>query len=117
MKKQPCPALRIDDLKCNEKIQFVVEVHNNGTRDGSEVVLVYSKPPESIKGAPIKQLVAFKREFIKVGKTVAVKFELDVCKSLSIVDYNAYQLLPSGKSTIVIGGDVVSFPIVVSFKN
>jgi beta-D-xylosidase 4 len=42
--KPPCPAIRVDDLDCN--YQFEVEVPNVGSIDGSEVAIVYSKPPE-----------------------------------------------------------------------
>ena len=42
--KPPCPAIRVDDLDCN--YQFEVEVQNEGSIDGSEVAIVYSKPPE-----------------------------------------------------------------------
>ncbi|KAJ4849350.1 hypothetical protein Tsubulata_024291, partial [Turnera subulata] len=52
----PCPSMRIDDMDCKEKINFEVEVKNVGDRDGSEVVVVYSKPPEGLDASHIKQV-------------------------------------------------------------
>lgn len=115
--RPPCPAVLVDDLKCDDHIEFEVQIDNIGTREGHEVVLVYDVPPEHIKGAPLKQLIAFKKVTVPAGESRTVKFDLNVCKSLQIVDYNAYQLLPSGEHTIVIGDGVTSFPIRVNFEN
>ena len=113
--KPECPAVLVDDLECNKYIEFEVEVQNVGSKDGDEVVIVYSNPPAGITDAPIKQVIGFKRVFVKAGESQNVKFALDACKSLGIVNYNAYKLLPSGGHTIVVGDGVVSFPIQVSF--
>lgn len=115
--KPPCPAALIDDLKCDYEFEFEIEVDNNGGRDGSEVVMVYAMPPKDISRTLIKQLIAFKRVSVPAGRKQPVKFVLNACKSLSIVDYNAYQLLPSGEHTIVIGDSVLTFPVEVSFEN
>ncbi|KAJ4835984.1 hypothetical protein Tsubulata_022938 [Turnera subulata] len=112
----PCPAVRIDDMDCKEKINFEVEVKNVGDRDGSEVVVVYSKPPEGLDASHIKQVVGFQRVFVPAGGSKKVKFVLNVCNSLRVVDYNAYSVLPSGGHTIVIGDDITSFPVHVNFS-
>ncbi|KAL3741535.1 hypothetical protein ACJRO7_017061 [Eucalyptus globulus] len=105
-KRPPCPAMSIDDLNCGHDIDFLVEVTNTGHRDGSDVVLVYSKPPHGILGTHIKQLIGFKR----------VHFKINVCKGLEIVDSAANHILPSGGHSIVIGDAVVSFPFQVNFS-
>lgn len=114
--KPRCPAVLIDELKCNQKIKFEVTVQNLGTRAGDEVVIVYSQPPKGIAGAPAKQVVSFERVSVGAKGSVTLKFSLDACKSLSIVDYNAYKVLPSGVHTIILGDSGVSFPIVVNLK-
>ncbi|XP_021595118.2 probable beta-D-xylosidase 5 [Manihot esculenta] len=114
--RPPCPSVLTDHLSCDDDIKFEVEVANVGSRDGSEVVMVYSKPPEGIVGAHIKQVIGFKRLFVKAGSREKVKFNLNLCKSLRLIDYSAYSVLPSGKHTIVLGDDVVSFPLQISFN-
>ncbi|KAB1221365.1 putative beta-D-xylosidase 5 [Morella rubra] len=59
--KPSCPAVLIDDLKCQQNIEFQVEVKNVGLRDGSGVIIVYSRPPQEIVGAPLKQVIGFQR--------------------------------------------------------
>lgn len=114
--RPPCPSVLTDHLSCDDDIKFEVEVANVGSRDGSEVVMLYSKPPEGIVGAHIKQVIGFKRLFVKAGSRKKVKFNLNLCKSLRLIDYSAYSVLPSGKHTIVLGDDVVSFPLQISFN-
>ncbi|KAJ4825741.1 hypothetical protein Tsubulata_039088 [Turnera subulata] len=113
----PCPSVRIDDMDCKEKIEFEVEVQNTGSRDGSEVVIAYSKPPQGILATHIKQVIGFQRVFVPAGGSKNVRFVLNLCDSLRVVDYNAYTVLPSGGHTITIGDDFVSFPLHVNFSS
>ena len=111
---QECPSVSIDDLSCNEEISFEIKVENVGEKDGSDVVLVYSVPPEEIDGTHIKQLVGFERVYLTAKESKSVKFELNVCKSLNIVSFSGYRLLPSGLHKIVVGD--ISIPVKVSYK-
>ncbi|XP_058077572.1 probable beta-D-xylosidase 5, partial [Magnolia sinica] len=114
----PCPSLLVEDTKCDQTIDFEIEVHNNGTIDGSHVLMVYSIPPADYVGAPAKQLVGFQRVFVRAGRSVTAKFSLDACKTLSMVTDTAYIVLPWGEHTIQVGdGDgAVTFPVEVSFQ-
>ncbi|XP_058084027.1 probable beta-D-xylosidase 5 [Magnolia sinica] len=113
----PCPAVLVDDLKCNEVISLEVEVKNVGPRDGAHVVMVYFIPTSDYVGLPSKQLVGFERVFVAKGGTKTVKFVLDACKSFSVVTDSAYVVLPYGRHTIMVGdGDgAISFPFDLSF--
>ncbi|KAJ4839426.1 hypothetical protein Tsubulata_035359 [Turnera subulata] len=113
----PCPSVRTDDLDCEKEIHFEVQVQNEGAKDGSEVVIVYSKPPQGIAATHIKQVVGFQRVFVPAGRSKTVKFRLNVCNSLRVTDYNAYSVLPSGGHTITIGNDIISFPFHINFRN
>ncbi|XAR72445.1 Non-reducing end alpha-L-arabinofuranosidase, partial [Bertholletia excelsa] len=115
--KPPCPAVLTDDLKCEDNINFEVQVHNAGKRDGSDVVMVYGIPPEGLAGAPNKQLIGFQRVSVAAGGTGKVQFALNVCKSLGIFDYSGYLLLPTGMHRIVVGDDDGSawFPVQIDF--
>ncbi|CAH9055689.1 unnamed protein product [Cuscuta europaea] len=116
--RSPCPAVLIDDLKCDggHKIKFAVQVNNVGLKSGSETLIVYWTPPAEIAKAHIKQVIAFQKVGLNAGESKTVEFEVDACKSLGLVDYRAYNLLPSGSHTIVIGDGLLSFPLQVDFK-
>ncbi|XVF24229.1 hypothetical protein REPUB_Repub13aG0109700 [Reevesia pubescens] len=113
--EQPCPAILVDDLTCDNEIPFEVEVQNVGDKDGSEVVIVYSKPPEGIVGTHIKQVVGFERVFVPAKQSRKVKFALNACNSLRIVDHKGYTLLPSGLHKILLGTSPESIDVNVSF--
>ncbi|KAG9441171.1 hypothetical protein H6P81_017025 [Aristolochia fimbriata] len=114
-----CPAMRVDDMDCEEhSLDFEVEVSNTGSRDGDNVVMVYSVPPAGLRDAPFKQVVGFRRVFVPaLGKTTA-EFSLNVCKSFSIVTKSGYVVVPSGEHTVAIGGgeEAVSFPVRIEFE-
>ncbi|KAJ0045698.1 hypothetical protein Pint_04152 [Pistacia integerrima] len=75
--KPQCPATLVDDLKCEEFIHFQMAVQNVGNVDGSEVILVYSKPPNGIAGTHIKQVIGFQRVFVEAGQTKMVNFAVN----------------------------------------
>ncbi|XP_022744572.1 probable beta-D-xylosidase 5 [Durio zibethinus] len=113
--EKSCPAVLVDDITCDSEISVEVEVQNLGDRDGSEVVMVYSKPPEGIVGTHFKQVVGFERVFVAAKKSEKVKFILDACKSLRIVDNKGYTLLPSGLHKIVLGTSSETIEVNVSY--
>ncbi|KAB5548324.1 hypothetical protein DKX38_011730 [Salix brachista] len=113
--KPSCPSIRVDNSEYNDRIEFEVEVQNVGTKDGSEVVIVYAKPPEGIDASYIKQVIGFQRVFVPAGGSEKVKFEFNASKSLQVVDFDAYSVLPSGGHTIMIGDDIISFPVHIKF--
>ncbi|XP_034685686.1 beta-xylosidase/alpha-L-arabinofuranosidase 1-like [Vitis riparia] len=98
-----CPAVLLDDMSCDDTIEFEVAVTNVGKVDGSEVLMVYSIPPSGIVGTHIKQVIGFQKVFVAAGDTERVKFSMNACKSLRIVDNTGYSLLPSGSHTIRVG--------------
>ncbi|KAK9084421.1 hypothetical protein Scep_030892 [Stephania cephalantha] len=112
-----CPAVLVEDTACEEELEFEVDVFNNGTMDGSHVVMVYSTPPAGIARTHAKKVIGFQRVFVQAGESTTVKFTFNVCKSLSIVEYNGYTLLPSGGHTITVdnGLDGLTFPFQVNF--
>ncbi|KAH9749362.1 Fn3 like domain-containing protein [Citrus sinensis] len=81
-----CSAVLTDDLKCNDAFEFKMAVQNAGKVDGSEAVIVYSKPPERIATTHINQVIGFQRVFVAAGEYEKIKFTFNFCKSLIIVD-------------------------------
>ena len=113
-----CAGVLIDDLEScdNQNVEFSVEVKNTGERDGSETILIYWSPPSEIRDAQIKELVAFNKVFVQAGQSAKVKFNLNACKSLRYVDYKGYSLLASGRHTIAVGDNILSFPFSINYE-
>ncbi|XP_030958967.1 beta-xylosidase/alpha-L-arabinofuranosidase 1-like [Quercus lobata] len=114
--KPSCPAIAIDDLRCNKKFKLAVEVKNVGNRDGDEVVLVYSQPPVGIVGTHIKNLIAFQKVFVAAGTSKTIQFAINTCQGLGIVDSYGNALLPSGAHTIIVGDGAIVFPIQLTYR-
>ncbi|GLJ43180.1 hypothetical protein SUGI_0896430 [Cryptomeria japonica] len=116
-----CPSIRLEDESskklCKDfEYEVQVEVKNNGTKDGSEVVLLYGVPPSGLGGAPMKQLVAFQRLFLLAGSSEIVTMKINVCDSLGLVDNAGYKILPAGTQTLIIGDDSTnSISLITSF--
>lgn len=64
-----CPAVLTDDLKWNDAFEFKMAVQKAGKVDGSEAVIVYSKPPERIATTHINQVIGFRRVFVALENT------------------------------------------------
>ncbi|XP_010558471.1 PREDICTED: probable beta-D-xylosidase 2 [Tarenaya hassleriana] len=111
-----CMAVVVDDLPCKETVAVKVSVENIGKRDGSEVIMAYSKPPRGIHGTHRKQVVGFERVFVPTGKSEDVRFEFDVCRSFSIVDAVGYRILPSGNHGVLIGDGERRIPVQVKIS-
>ncbi|KAK9112104.1 hypothetical protein Scep_019623 [Stephania cephalantha] len=99
-------AINISKVNC-EGLQFNIEVgvKNSGNVDGSDVVLIFWKPPYSdgVTGSPMKQLVGFERVKVEKGKVEFVIFTVDVCKHLSLADKEGMRNLLLGQHKFVIG--------------
>lgn len=116
--RQYCPVVRVDDLRCDHyQFGFEATIQNLGNKDGGEVVIVYSKPPEGIVGTHAKKVIGFERIFVPAGGSKMMKLKFNACKSLAIVDSTGYSILPSGVHTIMVGDGAaaVSFFVKVSF--
>lgn len=113
-----CPAVNVASHACQEEVSFTVTVANAGGRDGTHVVPVYTVPPAEVDGAPLKQLVAFRRVRVAAGAAVEVAFALNVCKAFAIVEETAYTVVPSGVSRVLVGDDALSlsFPVQIDLQ-
>ena len=99
-------AIDLSTINCNNlTFDLVIDVRNNGPRDGTHVVLVFWKPASSteVSGAPNVQLVGFESVEVKRGKTESVTVKVDVCKGLSVVDSERKRKLVTGEHTILVG--------------
>ncbi|KAJ9686929.1 hypothetical protein PVL29_015683 [Vitis rotundifolia] len=62
-----------------------LRVNNAGNISGSHTVFLFSSPP-SVHNSPQKHLLGFEKIFVTAKAEALVRFKVDVCKDLSIVD-------------------------------
>ena len=66
----------------NETLTLTVDITNNGPFDGKEVVLLFAEAKNPKTTRPKRELIDFKKVFIKNKETVSVEFEIGM-KNLS----------------------------------
>ncbi|KAF9607260.1 hypothetical protein IFM89_033467 [Coptis chinensis] len=96
-------AVRVTRAKCNRlSVGVHVNVKNVGSKDGSQTLLIFSKPPAG-QWSPHKQLVAFEKVHVPARSQQTVKIGIHVCKHLSVVDKNGIRRIPMGEHRLHIG--------------
>ncbi|KAJ9187860.1 hypothetical protein P3X46_003275 [Hevea brasiliensis] len=96
-------AIRVTHTRCNRlSLGIEVDVKNVGSKDGTDTLLVYSKPPAG-HWVPHKQLVAFEKVHVAAGTQQRVKINIHVCKYLSVVDRSGIRRIPMGEHSLHIG--------------
>jgi len=101
-------TLSTDTLVGDAKLKVSVTVKNTGTRDGDEVVQLYTRDVFASVVPNSKRLKGFERVSIKAGESKVVTFELDKA-SLSFVkeDQSAHKferVTEDGEFKVMIGG-------------
>ncbi|KAJ3681348.1 hypothetical protein LUZ60_015837 [Juncus effusus] len=100
---EPTQAVRVEYARCDGLyIPLQIDVNNDGYRDGTYTVLVYTTTPVSYS-APVKQLVGFERVYVAAGSQARVELTLDVCNDLSFVDTDGVRMIPFGEHKLQIG--------------
>lgn len=96
-------AIRVTHTRCNKlTLGIEVDVKNVGSKDGTDTLLVYSKPPAR-HWAPHKQLVGFEKVHVAAGTQQRVRINIHVCKYLSVVDKSGIRRIPMGEHSLHIG--------------
>lgn len=98
--------LSASEINEDEGVTISVNVKNQGTLDGDEVVQLYFTSLDSRFHRPLKQLIGFKRVSIKAGESHEVQFTIsagelavwDVTRDKYCVESGQYELLV-GKSS------------------
>ncbi|XP_050238743.1 probable beta-D-xylosidase 2 [Mercurialis annua] len=97
-------SVLLKNAKCkNLLLNIDVDVKNVGSVYGTETLLVFSTPPSSIVGAPLKQLVAFEKVGVAAMSERRVRIKINVCDRMSIVDKSGNARLALGQYLISIG--------------
>ncbi|KAF9876255.1 glycosyl hydrolase family 3 [Colletotrichum karsti] len=98
-----------------DTVTVSVDVHNNSTRDGTEVVQVYVKDVVSTVVVPNKELRGFSKVLIKAGETKAVNVDLSVSnwglwniKMQYVVEPGDFKILVGSSSDDIRGNTTVT---------
>ncbi|KAH6803638.1 Glycosyl hydrolase family protein [Perilla frutescens var. frutescens] len=83
------------------RFQVQISVTNSGDLNGSEVVLLFSKPAKTFEGSPEMQLVGFERVHILSYETAETSFLIDPCEHLSFADEQGNRILPTGDHILI----------------
>ncbi|ESW31074.1 hypothetical protein PHAVU_002G206800 [Phaseolus vulgaris] len=98
-----CKSLVIDGELCqNLVIDINLKVKNKGNLSSGHTVFLFSTPP-AVHNAPQKHLLGFEKVHL-IGKSEAlVRFKVDVCKDLSIVDELGNRKVALGQHLLHVG--------------
>ncbi|XP_047982962.1 beta-xylosidase/alpha-L-arabinofuranosidase 1-like [Salvia hispanica] len=98
-----CKSIEAVEERCeNLAFDIHLRVKNVGEMRGSHTVLLFSSPPQQ-HNAPQKQLVGFQKMHIEAGGEGVARFDVDVCKHLSVVDENGKRKVGLGEHLLHVG--------------
>lgn len=85
------------------EIEIVVTVANTGTRDGAEVVQLYTRQHVGQHSRPLRQLKGFHKVQLAAGEKKLVRFKLRAA-DLAYHDQEGRELVEPGKFSVFVGG-------------
>ncbi|KAG9151850.1 hypothetical protein Leryth_002119, partial [Lithospermum erythrorhizon] len=104
-----CISLAVADQSCkNLAFDVHLKVTNVGKMGGSHTVFLFSSPP-SVHNAPQKHLVGFEKVHLTAQAEGLVKFNVDVCKHLSMIDELGNRKVALGEHVLHVGNLKHSF--------
>lgn len=96
-------------IRIGEELPISVEVKNSGPRDGEEVVQVYLSRPDSKSPLnPVRQLVAYRRIFLRAGEKQNITFTVGR-RELTSFDADGNPVIEPGKLQVSVGGQQPGF--------
>ena len=96
------PEISTPQLHAGDSLHVSATVHNDGKRDGDEVVQLYIDAPDQPL-APRHALVGFRRVHLAAGESRRVSFEL-APRELSVVDAAGHRAVEAGRYKLFVGG-------------
>jgi beta-glucosidase len=105
-------------ISMEDSLNICVEVNNNGKRDGSEVIQIYSQAPGKEIDRPTKELVGFEKIFFKKGEKKKVEI-LIKAKDLAFYDVKKNDWsIEKGKYILHVGNSStnISAKIEINYK-
>ncbi|KAF5448543.1 hypothetical protein F2P56_029063, partial [Juglans regia] len=98
-----CKSLDVGDQHCqNLGFDIHLRVKNTGAMSGSHTVFLFSTPP-SMHSSPQKHLLGFEKVFLTAQTEAQVRFKVDVCKDLTVVDELGNRKVALGQHVLHVG--------------
>ncbi|XP_059653356.1 beta-xylosidase/alpha-L-arabinofuranosidase 2-like [Cornus florida] len=98
-----CKSIDVVEQTCqNLAFNIHMRVKNMGKTSGSHTVFLFSTPP-AVHNSPQKHLLSFEKVFVNAASEASVRFTVDVCKDLSVVDELGNRKVALGQHTLHIG--------------
>ncbi|KAL1812164.1 hypothetical protein ACET3Z_022229 [Daucus carota] len=102
-KRFRCKSIDASEKTCkNVHVRVHLKVKNAGGMSGGHTVFLFSTPP-GVHNAPQKQLLGFEKVFLTPKEEGLVRFHVDVCKHLSVVDKAGKRKLALGMHVLHVG--------------
>ncbi|KAG2300681.1 hypothetical protein Bca52824_037153 [Brassica carinata] len=106
-KSHPCRTTKCQSVDaigpyCGKAVEVQLRVKNAGNRDGSHTVFLFTTPP-AVHRSPVKHLLAFEKVHLGKKEKAVVKFTVDVCKDLSVVDETGKKKIALGRYVLHVG--------------
>ncbi|GMJ06772.1 ARABIDOPSIS THALIANA BETA-D-XYLOSIDASE 4, beta-D-xylosidase 4 [Hibiscus trionum] len=98
-----CDSIETIERRCeNSAFDVHLRVRNVGRHGGSHTVLLFATPP-SVHNSPRKHLVGFEKISLRGKSETMVRFKVDVCKDLSVVDELGSRRVALGQYVLHVG--------------
>ncbi|XP_057495395.1 beta-xylosidase/alpha-L-arabinofuranosidase 2-like [Actinidia eriantha] len=98
-----CKSVDAVEESCqNLAFDVHLRVKNTGKMGGGHTVFLFSSPP-SVHNAPQKHLLGFEKVFLEPQTEGLVRFKVDVCKDLSVVDELGSRKVALGQHVLHVG--------------
>ncbi|XP_057803198.1 beta-xylosidase/alpha-L-arabinofuranosidase 1-like isoform X1 [Salvia miltiorrhiza] len=98
-----CKSIDAVEDSCKDLgLNIHLRVKNEGEMRGSHTVFLFSSPPQ-LHNAPRKQLLGFQKLHLEAGGEGLARFDIDVCKHLSVVDENGKRKVGLGDHLLHVG--------------
>ncbi|MBA0738970.1 hypothetical protein Gogos_012278 [Gossypium gossypioides] len=98
-----CKSVEAVEQSCkNLAFDIHVRVQNRGKYGGSHTVFLFSSPP-SVHNSPQKHLLGFEKVSLTGKSETLVRFKVDVCKDLSVVDELGSRKVALGQHLLHVG--------------
>lgn len=85
------------------KFSVRVSVLNVGAVSGTDVVMLFSRPPRSVGGTPKKQLIGFDRIHAIPNGYAETSILVDPCTHLSVANESGRRVLSVGEHVLMLG--------------
>ncbi|KAI3961623.1 hypothetical protein MKW92_043321 [Papaver armeniacum] len=93
----------LSEKLCQESVFDIhVSVKNVGAMSGTHTVLMFSTPP-AVHSSPTKKLLGFQKVHLQSQMAEIVKFQIDICSDLSVVDEHGNTKLGLGEHVLHVG--------------